>query len=285
MSLRTDRITLTYAILSAVHPSLVAFRALPVPFPAELHTLICDHLFTSVANDFLQSLQDSLFSTLSALCEDCKAYNAHVFGPCVMDWPCMHTGAQCLCRTIGLWAADRCVDDCCDAEENPVSSLFRKTDPRLPAYIAKHVRDTLSAYAAIDPRFPYSRYPLARGVDLDSLLSSALEVYNCTIKPLPTTQQVVNNDIILIASRDDPHTTLARLRLTLQLPARPDAVPRPLTCLRAVTYQQSVPDSAPHPHIYPFRHLLVCLALSSAILIASTGMTYISRLIGATGGS
>jgi len=243
MSLRTDRITLTYAILSAVHPSLVAFRALPVSLPAELRSLICDHLFTSLAGDLLQSLQDSLFSALSALCEDCKAYNAHVFGPCVMDWPCMHTGAQCLCRSIGLWTADRCVSDRCDAEENTMFSLFfRKTDPQLPAYIVKHVRDTLSAYAAIDPRFPHSRYPLASGVDLDSFLSSALEVYNCTIKPLPAIQRGISNDTILIVSRNDLYTTLARLRMTLRLPTRPDAVPHPLACLRVVTYQQSVPS-------------------------------------------
>ena len=244
MPLRANRITLAHAILSAMHPSLVTFRSLPLPLPAELHSLICDHLLTLVANDLLRSLQEALISASSALCEDCKVYNVHVFGPRVMDWPCMHTGAQCRCATIGVLATDRCVGDYCDTEENPSFSLpFREKNQELPAYIIKHVRDTLSAYAAIDPRFPYSTHPLTSAADLTSFLSDALEAHNCVIKPLPTTKRGVDNDFVLITCHDDLHKTLARLRLVLRLPSRPDTVPPYLSHLRNITYQPLIPDS------------------------------------------
>ncbi|KAL4067338.1 hypothetical protein V8B97DRAFT_2025174 [Scleroderma yunnanense] len=243
MPLSVNRVALIYAILAAVHPSLATCRAISLSFPAELHSLICDHLFTSVANDLLRSLQESLYSALSTLCEDCKAYNAHIFGPCVIDWPCMHTGARCLCATIGVSAVNPC-SDCRHADENLGFALpFGTADPHLPAYIVKHVRDTLAAYAAIDPHFPYSTYPLASRADLNSFLSSALKVYDCAMEHLSTTQWGIDNiDIIIITPCDHLQTTLARLRLTLQLPTHPDTVPLPLTYLRIITYENSVPS-------------------------------------------
>lgn len=42
---------------------------------------------------------------------------------------------------------------------------------------------------------------------------------------------------------------------------------------------------ASHRRVHSFRHLFICLTLSSALAITSTGITHIMQLIGAIGRS
>ncbi|KAG6333696.1 hypothetical protein ID866_5393 [Astraeus odoratus] len=240
MSLRTTCIVLTHAILAALHPSLAICRALPLPFPPELRSLICDHLQASATEDIFQSLHESLLSVLSTLCEECKAYNTYVFGPCVMDWPCTRTETtQCHCAATDLPSSRVRITESCDTEVKPWFAVpCRTAGSQLPMYFLVHVRNVLAKYTSMDPQFS-RRYAIANGRDLDVMLSRELGLLGCAmVSPTPIRQRGIDDEIILVPcdqSSQEIHTTLARLRLALQLPAYPDPS---ISLLRTVTCQQ-----------------------------------------------
>ncbi|KAI6048005.1 hypothetical protein EDC04DRAFT_46112 [Pisolithus marmoratus] len=278
MSLRTTRIDLTHALLAAFHPSLTTFRGVSLPLPVELHSRICADIHAIVTQRLLQSLQESLCSTLSSLCEDCKAYNSHVFGPCVVDWPCVRTGAGCFCATIGLSTERNRVSDDWDSKYGPNFIFPCREYSQPPMYFVMHVRDILSSYSSLDPKFPYAKSLLRNGNDLDSILSNMLSPFACQIKLSSTVNNWSIADEITLVPRDstadEQQATLARLRLTLQLPPHPDSIPLHVVHLRTVTYQQSVRlDKSTVSRLRPESLcLLVCLALSAVVVIASAGI-------------
>lgn len=279
MSLRTTRIALTHAVLAAFHPSLTAFRDILLPLPVELHLRICADIHAIVTHQLLRSLQESLRSTLSSLCEDCKAYNSHVFGSCVVDWPCIRTGAQCFCATTGLSTArTHMSSDTCEPDCSPSFMLSCRKYSQPPMYFITHVRNILSKYSSLDPTFPYAKFPLRNGNDIDTVLSIMLSSFGCQTK---TSSKVDNWDIadeIILVTRDsvtdEQQATLARLRLTLQLTPHPDLIPLHMVRLRTLTHQQSVRLGTSTACCRRLKSLclLVCLTLSAVVAIVSAGI-------------
>ncbi|KAI6012550.1 hypothetical protein F5J12DRAFT_818645 [Pisolithus orientalis] len=244
MSLHTTRIALTHALLAAFHPSLVTFRGVSLPLPAELHSRICADIHAVVTQHLLQCLQECLHSSLSSLCEDCKTYNSCVFGSCVVDWPCTRTGAKCFCTTAEPSTPRNGVSDDCDYECSSSFMLPCRDCSQPPMYFINHVRDILSTYSSLDPKFPYAKFPLRNGNDIDSVLSTMLSTLGCKIKPSPVMDNWgIADEVVLVPSStatDEQQTTLAHLRITLQLSPRPSSISLHVAHLRTVTYQQPV---------------------------------------------
>ncbi|KAI6112471.1 hypothetical protein EDD16DRAFT_1603243 [Pisolithus croceorrhizus] len=278
MSLRATRIALTHAVLAALHPSLTTFRDIMLPLPVELHLRICDDIHAIVTNHLLQSLQESLRSTLSSLCEDCKNYNSHIFGSCVVDWPCIRTGAQCFCTTTGLSTARNRMSNDCNSECSSSFVFSCREYSQPPMYFIIHVRNILSKYSSLDPAFPYGKFPLRNGNDIDTVLSIMLSTFGCQIKSSSIVDNWdIANEIILVtrdSATDDQQATLARLRLILQLAPHSDSIPLHVARLRIVTHQPSVrPDTSPACRLrLESLCLVVCLALSAVVAIASAGI-------------
>lgn len=144
-------------------------------------------------------------------------------------------------------------------------------------YFITHVRNILSKYSSLDPTFPYAKFPLRNGNDIDTVLSIMLSSFGCQTK---TSSKVDNWDIadeIILVTRDsvtDEQATLARLRLTLQLTPHPDSIPLHMVRLRTLTHQQSVRLGTSTACCRRLKSLclLVCLTLSAVVAIVSAGI-------------
>lgn len=264
-ALRTSRTSLTHAILTVIHPSIASNThfPFPVPLPSELHLLIRTHLRVHIARALLDSLHASLSSTLSALCDDCKSYYAHVFGPHVADWPVVRAGRGCRCTAIGLpptppsWETPRTDSACLELDLPPRPPIG---DREPPAYFLAHVRQTLATYASVDPSFPYANTRVASNADLDILVSRVLSTFGWTaIQTMSHRNWEFDNDVLIVplsvsaGDSDIPAATLACLQLQLDLAIHDDLLARSTLHPTKVTY---FPPSPP----------------------ATTGMSYIVRL-------
>ncbi|KAF8433538.1 hypothetical protein L210DRAFT_3507041 [Boletus edulis BED1] len=248
-SLRTSRTTLTHAILTAIHPSIAhnTHFPFPVPLPSELHLMIRTHLRVHIAHAHLDSLHASLSSSLSALCDDCKSYYAHVSGPHVADWPVVRAGRGCRCTAIGLPPrppSRKTVNPCLDHDPPPRPPVG---DREPPAYFLAHVRHILATYASMDPSFPYADMPVASNADLDTLVSRVLYTFGWTA--IPTTSHrnwEFDNDVLIVpsstSSADDiPPIPLDALQIHLDLPIHDDILARSPLHPTKVTYFPPLP--------------------------------------------
>ena len=230
-SLRTTRTALTHAILTTIHPSIAhnSHFPFPVPLPSELHLLIRTHLRVHIARALLDSLHASLSSSLSAHCDDCKSYYAHVFGPHVADWPVIRAGRGCRCTAIGLPShppsskTDR-VDNACEQDLPPRPPVG---DKEPPAYFLAHVQRTLATYASMDPSFPYVDRLITSNADLDALVSRVLSTFGWTA--IPTTSHrnwEFDDDVVIVASSAGgiQAITLDALQIHLDLPIHNDII-------------------------------------------------------------
>ena len=247
-SLRTSRTSLTHAILTIIHPSIDhnSHFPFPVPLPSELHLLIRTHLRVHIARALLDSLHASISSTLSALCDDCKSYHAHVFGPHVADWPVVRAGRGCRCTGIGLpstppsWKTSRLHNPCLELDLPPRSPVG---DKEPPAYFLSHVQQTLAAYASMDPSFPYADMRITSNADLDTLVSRVLSTFGWTARQSMSHRNwEFDNDVLIVplsTSADDsdvPAITLAGLQLQLDLSIHDDILARSILHPTKVTY-------------------------------------------------
>lgn len=249
-SLRTSRTSLVHAILTLIHPSINHNHnphfPFPVLLPSELHLLIRTHLRVHIARALLSSLHASLSSTLAALCDDCKSYHAHVFGPHVADWPVVRAGRGCRCIAIGLpstppsWKASR-VDNLCLEPDLPPRPPVGDKEP--PVYFLTHVQRTLAAYASMDPSFPYADVRIASNADLHTLVARVLSTFGWTaIQSMSHRNWEFDNDVLVVplpASAGDPDTLpipLAGLQLQLDLVIHDDILARSTLHPTKVTY-------------------------------------------------
>lgn len=251
-SLRTSRTALTHAILTIIHPTIAhnTHFPFPVPLPSELHLLIRTHLRVHIARALLDSLHASLLNTLSALCDDCKSYHAHVFGPHVADWPVIRAGRGCRCPAIGLpstptsWKTDRDDNACLEHDLLPRPPVGDK-DP--PAYFLVHVQQTLTTYASMDPSFPYADKPIVSNTDLDSLVSRVLATFGWTAIPTMSHRKwEFDNEVSIVPlspspAGDIPVITLDGLQLKLDLPIHDDILARSILHPTKVTYFPPLP--------------------------------------------
>ncbi|KAI9570182.1 hypothetical protein HD554DRAFT_2084366 [Boletus coccyginus] len=281
-SLRTSRTALTHAILTAIHPSIArnAHFPFPVPLPSELHLLIRTHLRVHIARALLDSLHASLSSALFALCDDCKSYYAHVFGPHVADWPVVRAGRGCRCSAIGLPSPPPSakidhVDNACLGHDPPPRPPVGDKEP--PAYFLAHVQRTLVTYASMDPSFPYVERQIASNADLDTFVSCVLSTFGWIA--IPTTSHrnwEFDSDVLITplsasSAGDIPAITLDGLQIHLDLPIHDDILAHsPLHPTKA-TYFPPLPLPTTVAPRYSFSTSLVSgllLALASPLAFA-----------------
>ncbi|KAF9225359.1 hypothetical protein BS17DRAFT_778497 [Gyrodon lividus] len=232
-SLHTTRIALTHAILTSIHPSISYNSPFPFPvhLPAELHALVRTHLRIHIARSLLESLHASLSSALSTLCDDCKSYHAHVFGPRVVDWPVMRAGKGCHCDNVGIQLSSWRTQDACTERNLQLRSPVGDREP--PAYFLTHVQHTLAAYTSIDSRFPYADISITTSADLDALISRVLFTFRCRLAPVPTARNLweVDDDVLIVPfprppDGEYPSINLSCLQLQLELPMHTDVLAR-----------------------------------------------------------
>lgn len=233
-SLRTSRTALTHAILTTIHPSIANNTPFPfpVPLPTELHLLIRTHLRVHIARALLDSLHASLSSSLSTLCDDCKSYYAHVFGPHVADWPVVRAGRGCRCTAIGLpshtpsYKKGRVDNAACLEQDLPPRPPVGDKEP--PAYFIAHVQHTLATYASMDHSFPYADQPITSNADLDMLVSRVLSTFGWTAIPATTHRNWdFDNDVLMVplyapSAGDVPAISPDTLQIHLDLPIHDD---------------------------------------------------------------
>ncbi|KAG8219428.1 hypothetical protein J3R82DRAFT_353 [Butyriboletus roseoflavus] len=245
-SVRTSRTALTHAILTTIHPAIAhnTHFPFPVPLPSELHLLIRTHLRVHIARALLDSLHASLHNSLSALCDDCKSYHAHVFGPHVADWPVIRAGRGCRCPAIGLpstppsgsWKTDH-DDNACLKQDAPPRPPVGDNDP--PAYFLAHVQQTLATYASMDPSFPYADEPIVTNADLDAFISRVLATFGWTaVSAMSHRNWEFDNEVSIVPSPSGniPVITLDCLQLQLDLPIHDDILARSILHPTKVTY-------------------------------------------------
>lgn len=261
-SLRTSRTALVHAILTIIHPSIAhnTHFPFPVPLPSELHLLIRTYLRVHIARTLLDSLHASLSNTLFALCDDCKSYHAHVFGPHVVDWPVIRAGRGCRCPAIGLpstppsWKTDR-DDTACLEQDRPPRPPVGDKDP--PAYFLAHIQQTLATYASMDPSFPYADKPIVNNADLDTLVCRVLATFGWTAIPAVSHRKwEFDNEVSIVplsasTAGDIPAITLDGLQLQLDLPVHDDILARSILHPTKVTYFPPLPPPTTIGTSYP----------------------------------
>lgn len=251
LQVRTSRTALTHAILTTIHPSIAhnAHFPFPIALPSELHLLIRTHLRVHIARALLDSLHASLSSSLAALCDDCKSYYAHVFGPHVADWPVVRAGRGCRCIAIGLPSPppsckrDR-VDNACIEQDLPPRPPVGDKEP--PAYFLAHIQHTLATYASMDPSFPYADGPISSNADLDTLVSRVLSTFGWTAIQTTHRNWEFDNDVLIAplsasSAGNIPAITLEALQIHLDLPIHDDILTRSPLHPTKVTYFPPLP--------------------------------------------
>ncbi|KAG9313982.1 hypothetical protein JVU11DRAFT_4758 [Chiua virens] len=290
-SIRTSRTALTHAILTTIHPAIATNRhfPFPVPLPSELHLLIRTHLRVCIARTLIESLHASLSSTLSALCDDCKSYHAHVFGPHVADWPVVRAGRGCRCTAIGLppsppsWKSHRVDNTCLEHDLLPRPAVG---DREPPAYFLAHVQQTLAAYASTDPSFPYADMPITSNADLDALVSSVLSTFGWTAVPATSHRNwEFDNDVLIVPlspplADATPAITLACLQLHLDLAIHDDPLARSTLHPNKVTYFPPLPSPPATAARYSFNSISTSLVSALVLLIVTfpLAVAYVLRV-------
>ena len=254
-SLRTSRTVLAHAILTLIHPAITSNSPFPfpVPLPAELHLLIRTHLRVHIARALLDSLHASLSSSLAALCNDCKSYYAHVYGPHVADWPVVRAGRGCRCTAIcrppipPSRKANRVDNPCLELDLPPRSPIG---DREPPVYFLSHVQRTLAAYASMDPSFPFADARIASNADLDVLVSRVLSPFGWTAVQAPYRNWECDNDVLIVplsippGGPGIPPLALPGLRLQLDLAVHDDVLATSPLHPTKVTYFPPIPSPA-----------------------------------------
>ncbi|KAH7886194.1 hypothetical protein F5I97DRAFT_1878236 [Phlebopus sp. FC_14] len=295
MSLQTTRIALAHALLVSLHPSVALPHLLPTPLPAELHALIRQHLRISIADSLLASLRDALAHSLAALCDDCKSYNAHVFGPRVVDWPAIRAGGGCSCSEIGLAAAKR--GKKLSDDSKPTSDRVFQLPPSVTgtephAYFVSHVKDTLAAYASANPHFPLEHQHVDSISDVDAFLSSVLSAFGCAIAPMSASKPwSIDGEIAIVPSMCPTDNTcsiepLTRLKLSSELVLHTDIIahsplhpcklmynpsPRKHLCTSHIS---DTPPTATRAPLGFFNsvHAFVTVSISASVMCALVGV-------------
>ncbi|KAG1757064.1 hypothetical protein EDB19DRAFT_8099 [Suillus lakei] len=188
--LRVTRLALIHAVLAYISPEFTAMSCLPLALPTEIRLRILTHLHLTLSASLLESLNHSLQSALGDLCDSCRAYNFHVYGPNVSDWPEIRVNGGCWCAKIGAqlrpeiahdrWNFDACVDA-------KIRSPMADSDP--PPYFTFHLRHVSVTYLSTTSPSPYTREieamvtSRAGAKEIDALVLKVLRHFHCYFPP------------------------------------------------------------------------------------------------------
>ncbi|KAG2118118.1 uncharacterized protein F5147DRAFT_257828 [Suillus discolor] len=226
--LRVTRLTLIHAVLAYVSPELTTMSCLPLMLPIEIRFRILTHLHLALSASLLGSLNRSLQSALDDLCDSCKAYNLHVYGPNVSDWPEIRVTGGCWCAKIGghqrpeiarardRWNSDACVDA-------KIRSPLADHDP--PPYFIFHLRQVAATYLSTTSSSLFTREieamvtSHAGAKEVDALVWKVLRHFQCCVASSKTRAWKLEDElcIIPISERPSEGSSDDEILCTLQL--------------------------------------------------------------------
>jgi hypothetical protein len=237
--LRVSRLTLIHAVLAYVSPEFTAMSGLPLVLPIEIRFRVLTHLHLTLSASLLELLNHSLQSALGDLCDRCKAYNLHVYGPNVSDWPEIKVTGGCWCAKIGrhqrpeiAHAGDRSNSDACvDAK---IRSPMAESDP--PPYFIFHLRHIAVRYLSTTSPSPYTREIEAMvtsrtgAKEIDALVLKVLRHFQCCVAPSKSRAWKLEDELFVIPISERPSEgssddeILCTLQLALELNRHGDFV-------------------------------------------------------------
>lgn len=203
--LRVTRLTLIHAILAYVSPEFTTMSCLPLALPTEIRFRILTDLHLTLSASLLESLNHSLQSALVDLCDSCKAYNFHVYGQNVSDWPEVKVTGGCWCTKIGGHQRpgiarapdpDACVDG------GKIRSSMTDSDP--PPYFIFHLRHIAVTYLSTASSSPYTREIEAMAAsragakEIDALVLKVLRHFQCRVAPSKTRAWKLEDELWII---------------------------------------------------------------------------------------
>ncbi|KAG1774022.1 hypothetical protein EV702DRAFT_554989 [Suillus placidus] len=237
--LRVTRLALIHAVLAYASPEFTAMSCLPLTLPVEIRFRILTHLHLTLSASLLESLNHSLQSALGDLCDSCKAYNFHVYGQNVSDWPEIRVTGGCWCAKIGghqrpeiARARDRLNSDACvDAK---IRSPMADSDP--PPYFIFHLHHVAVTYLSTASPSPYTREieamitSRAGAKEIDALISKVLRHFQCCVAPSKPRAWKLEDELCIIPVSERPSKgplddeILCTLQLALELNRHRDFV-------------------------------------------------------------
>lgn len=233
--LRVTRLALIHAVLAYVSPEFTTMSCLPLALPTEIRLRILTHLHLTLSGSLLESLNHSLQSALGDLCDSCKAYNFHVYGQNVLDWPEIKVTGGCWCAKVGgrqwpeiarahdRWNSDACVD-------GKIRSPMVDSDP--PPYFIFHLRHVAVSYLSTSSPSFYTREieamvtSRAGAKEIDALVLKVLRRFQCCVAPSKTMAWKLEDELCIIPISEGPldDELLCTLQLALDLDRHRDFV-------------------------------------------------------------
>ncbi|OJA15955.1 putative protein 36 [Rhizopogon vesiculosus] len=221
--LRVTRLALIHAVLAYISPEFTEFSRLPLPLPTEIRLRILTHLHLTLSAALLERLRSSLHNALDDLCDRCRAYNFHVYGENVSEWPEIKVTGGCWCVQIGAhlrptitqnrrWGSEACVD---------VKFRSPMTDSDPPPYVAFHLRHIAATYLSTTSASPYARelkglVTLRAGAkEIDVLVSRVLGYFHCAIPPSTSAAWNIEDELCVVPISE--HLYDDKIFCTLQL--------------------------------------------------------------------
>lgn len=273
--LRVTRLALIHAVLAYVSPEFTTMSCLPLALPTEIRLRILTQLHLTLSASLLESLNHSLQSALGDLCDSCKAYNIHVYGQNVSDWPEIKVTGGCWCAKVGgrqrpeiarardRWNSDACVD-------GKIRSPMVDSDP--PPYFIFHLRHVAVSYLSTSSPSLYTReieamvMSRAGAKEIDALVLKVLRRFQCCVAPSKTMTWKLEDELCIIPISEGPSDD--ELLCTLQL------------ALDLDRHRDFVSHSKLHPRNMKVAPPLICHSPDSKHLNSNPGSRNISLVCG-----
>lgn len=226
---RVTRLALIHAVLAYISPEFTEMSRLPLALPTEIRLRILTHLHLTLSVSLLESLSHDLHNALDDLCDRCRAYNFHVYGESVSEWPEIKVTGGCSCAKIGVHLRPVITHDNRWDSEASVDVKFRSpmADSDPPPYFTFHLRHIAVTYLSNTSASPYTREleelvtPRAGAKEIDALVSRVLQHFHCCVEsPLSKLGAWNLGDelcVVTISSHPSDDEILCALQLALEL--------------------------------------------------------------------
>jgi len=235
-SFRVTRLALIHAVLAYISPEFTEISRLPLPLPTEIRLRILTYLHLTLSVSLLETLRDSFQNAIDELCDGCRAYNFHVYGENVSEWPEIKVTGGCSCAQIGPqpWPEtphnNQPYSEACGHVK--FRSPMADSDP--PPYFIFHLRHIAVKYLSTSSASAYKRdlepliTPHAGAKEIDALVSNVLCHFHCSIPPSKSGAWNLEDELCIVPISEH-HTSgddeiLSSLRLALELDSHRDFI-------------------------------------------------------------
>lgn len=234
--LRVTRLALIHAVIAYISPEFTEVSRIPLPLPTEIRLRILTYLHLTLSVSLLERLRDNFQNAIDELCDGCRAYNFHVYGENVSEWPEIKVTGGCSCAQIGPQSWPETPHNNQQYSEPCVHVKFRSpiADSDPPPYFIFHLRHIAVTYLSTFPASAYMRdlepliTPRAGAKEINALVSSVLRNFHCCIPPSKSGAWNLEDELCIVPISDH-HTSghdeiLSSLQLALELGSHRDFI-------------------------------------------------------------